>query len=139
MRTLAAAVGVAALPTAATATPPTPDTLTGLADFSGPVPQGTFTPTPPLCASGTFVSEPIAGAGGPVASTFAGLQHLSCDDGSGAFTILFHPQDWLLARVGNLQDDRSTRFGLRAVDCQSDGPIRAREMMKSSRPASAGR
>ncbi len=63
-----------------------------LADFSGPVPQGTFTATSPLCPSGTFVSEPIAGGGGPVAFAFTGLQHFSCDDASGTFTIQFHPQ-----------------------------------------------
>src|SRR6266705_997583 len=91
---LLAALAAVALPTAAAATPPPPMpvTITVLADFSGPVPQGTFTATSPLCPSGTFVSEPIAGGGGPVASAFTGLQHFSCDDASGTFTIQFHPQ-----------------------------------------------
>jgi hypothetical protein len=79
-------------PTAAAAAPPTSVTITVLADFSGPVPQGTFKATSPLCSSGAFLTEPIAGGGGPVASAFTGLQHFSCDDASGTFTILFHPQ-----------------------------------------------
>jgi len=74
------------------ATLPAPVTITVIADFSGPVPQGTFTATAPLCPSGTFVSEPIAGGGGLVASAFTGHQHFSCDDTSGTFTIQFHPQ-----------------------------------------------
>jgi hypothetical protein len=89
---LGAVVAAVALPTAAVATTPTPITITVLADFSGSVPQGTFTATAPLCSRGTFVSEPIAGGGGPVASAFTGLQHFSCDDASGTFTIQFHPQ-----------------------------------------------
>jgi hypothetical protein len=89
---LLAALAAVALPAAAGATPPTPVTITVAADFSGPVPQGTFTATSPLCSSGTFASEPIAGGGGPVASAFTGLQHFSCEDASGTFTIQFHPQ-----------------------------------------------
>ena len=87
-------VGVVAvaLPTSAAASPPTPVTITVLAEFSGPVPQGTFTAGTPLCSSGTVVSEPIAGGGGQVASAFTGLQHFSCDDASGTLTIQFHPQ-----------------------------------------------
>jgi hypothetical protein len=78
--------------TPASATPSTPVTITVLADFSGPVPQGTFTAGSPLCSSGTFVTEPIAGGGGSVTSAFTGLQHFSCDDASGTFTFEFHPQ-----------------------------------------------
>ncbi len=52
---LVAGVVAVTLPTAAAASPPTPVTITVLADFSGPVPQGTFTATSPLCASGTDV------------------------------------------------------------------------------------
>jgi len=89
---LLAALAAVALPTTAGATPPAPVTITVVADFSGAVPQGTFNATLPLCSSGTFVSEPIAGGGGPVASAFTGLQHFSCDDASGTFTIQFHPQ-----------------------------------------------
>jgi hypothetical protein len=80
------------LPMPAAATPPTPVTITVLADFSGAFPQGTFAGTAPLCSSGTFITEPIAGGGGSVASAFTGLQHFTCGDGSGTFTILFHPQ-----------------------------------------------
>jgi len=87
-----AGVVAVALPTTAAATPPTQVTITVLADFRGPIPHGTFTATSPLCTSGTFVSEPIAGGGGPVASAFTGLQHFSCDDASGTFTVQFHPQ-----------------------------------------------
>jgi hypothetical protein len=93
-RTVLLLVGVVAvaLPTAAAATPPAAVTITVIADFGGPVPHGTFTATAPLCPSGTFVTEPIAGGGGEVASAFTGLQHFSCDNASGTFTIQFHPQ-----------------------------------------------
>lgn len=90
---LLAAAGLAAVvPSAALATPPTPVEITVVADFSGSVPQGTFTSSAPLCSSGRFFTEPIAGGGGQEAQAFVGLQHFSCDDGSGTFTILFHPQ-----------------------------------------------
>jgi hypothetical protein len=95
MRTIAfvlAAFAVAAFPSAAAATPGTPVSITVVVDFSDP-PQGTFTATSPLCASGTLVSEPIGGGGGSVAFAVVGRQHFSCDDGSGTFTILFHPQN----------------------------------------------
>lgn len=60
-------------------------------------PFGTFTATEPLCPSGTFVDE-FVGGGGAFASdkffysAFTIRKFLTCDDGSGTFTILFHPQ-----------------------------------------------
>lgn len=60
-------------------------------------PFGTFTANEPLCPSGTFVDE-FVGGGGAFASdkffysAFTIRKMLTCDDGSGTFTILFHPQ-----------------------------------------------
>jgi len=60
-------------------------------------PFGTFTASEPLCPSGTFVDE-FVGGGGAFASgryDYSGFtirKVLTCDDGSGTFTILFHPQ-----------------------------------------------
>ena len=60
-------------------------------------PFGTFTALDPLCPSGTFVDEFVGGGGafrsGHVdygASTI--LKTFTCTDGSGTFSILFHPQ-----------------------------------------------
>jgi hypothetical protein len=60
-------------------------------------PFGTFTASDPLCPSGTFVDDFVGGGGAfqsghvfyhgsTVRKTF------TCADGSGTFTILFHPQ-----------------------------------------------
>jgi hypothetical protein len=60
-------------------------------------PFGTFTANEPLCPSGTFVDE-FVGGGGAFASdrffysAFTIRKMLTCNDGSGTFTILFHPQ-----------------------------------------------
>jgi hypothetical protein len=54
-------------------------------------PFGTFTATEPLCPSGTFVDE-FVGGGGRDVSAFTIRKVLTCDDGSGTFTIQFHPQ-----------------------------------------------
>jgi hypothetical protein len=54
-------------------------------------PFGTFTASAPLCPSGTFVDEFVGGGG----NFYGGLtvrKHFTCADGSGTFTILFHPQ-----------------------------------------------
>jgi hypothetical protein len=61
---------------------------------SDPPPSGTFTATGPICPAGTFVDEFIAGGGSPRFGTYALVvrKHLTCDDGSGTFTIQFHPQ-----------------------------------------------
>jgi hypothetical protein len=55
-------------------------------------PFGTFTATEPLCPSGTFVDEFVAGGGGELYGAITVRKFLTCDDGSGTFTILFHPQ-----------------------------------------------
>ena len=61
-------------------------------------PFGTFTASAPLCPSGTFVDEFVGGGGnfrGPNPTFFHSstvLKHFTCADGSGTFTILFHPQ-----------------------------------------------
>jgi hypothetical protein len=60
-------------------------------------PFGTFTATEPLCPSGTFVDEFVGGGGAFGSgkffySAFTVRKHFTCDDGSGTFTILFHPQ-----------------------------------------------
>jgi hypothetical protein len=60
-------------------------------------PFGTFTASDPLCPSGTFVDQ-FVGGGGAFRSghVFFGASNIrkvfTCDDGSGTFTIQFHPQ-----------------------------------------------
>src|SRR5215217_1426068 len=60
-------------------------------------PFGTFTALDPLCPSGTFIDE-FVGGGGAFRSghvdygSSAILKTFTCTDGSGTFTILFHPQ-----------------------------------------------
>ena len=59
-------------------------------------PFGTFTANEPLCPSGRFVDEFVGGGGaftsGRFYSAFTIRKFLTCGDGSGTFTILFHPQ-----------------------------------------------
>jgi|SRR5918995_4346062 hypothetical protein len=59
-------------------------------------PFGTFTALEPLCPSGTFVDEFVGGGGAFVSGVFyrgfTVRKTFTCDDGSGTFTILFHPQ-----------------------------------------------
>ena len=60
-------------------------------------PFGTFTANEPLCPSGTFVDEFVGGGGAFRSdrffySAFTIRKVFTCDDGSGTFTILFHPQ-----------------------------------------------
>jgi len=60
-------------------------------------PFGTFTATGPLCPSGTFVDE-FVGGGGAFNSgrvfyhAFTVRKTFTCADGSGTFTVQFHPQ-----------------------------------------------
>ena len=58
-------------------------------------PFGTFTASAPLCPSGTFVDEFVGGGGAFRSGVFYHGQtvrkHFTCADGSGTFTILFHP------------------------------------------------
>jgi hypothetical protein len=57
---------------------------------------GTFTATAPLCPSGTFVDEFVGGGGafqsGRPFHGFTVRKTFTCANGSGTFTILFHPQ-----------------------------------------------
>jgi hypothetical protein len=85
-------IGLFAFAQSAGASPPTQVTMTLTADFSGPVIQGTFTASSPLCSSGTFFTEVVAGGGAPEAFAFTGRQQMTCDDGSDTFVIQFHPQ-----------------------------------------------
>ena len=59
-------------------------------------PFGTFTALEPLCPSGTFVDAFVGGGGAFHSGVFfhgvTVRKTLTCDDGSGTFTILFHPQ-----------------------------------------------
>jgi hypothetical protein len=60
-------------------------------------PFGTFTAADPLCPSGTFVDDFVGGGGafqsGRVFYHAATVRKtFTCSDGSGTFTILFHPQ-----------------------------------------------
>jgi hypothetical protein len=51
-------------------------------------PFGTFTASDPLCPSGTFVDEFVGGG----ARSVTIRKMFVCADGSGTFTIQFHPQ-----------------------------------------------
>jgi hypothetical protein len=60
-------------------------------------PFGTFTAAAPLCPSGTFADQQVGGGGAFKSGhvfyhSFTVLKTLTCSDGSGTFTILFHPQ-----------------------------------------------
>jgi hypothetical protein len=75
---------------------PQPMTITTTVAFSGP-PQGTFTASGPICPSGTFVDEFVAGGGSfraprLIAYALTVRKHFTCADGSGTFTVQFHPQ-----------------------------------------------
>jgi hypothetical protein len=88
------ALGLAALAVAPAAYAQEPAIVTDITFPEVGEPFGTFTALDPLCPSGTFVDEFVAGGGFP-----SGRSHgvtvrktLTCADGSGTFTILFHPQ-----------------------------------------------
>jgi len=72
-----------------------PTITTSITFPEGGPPFGTFTATEPLCPSGTFVDAQLGGGGSPVSPfyhAFSVRKTFTCDDGSGTFTILFHPQ-----------------------------------------------
>jgi hypothetical protein len=69
-----------------------PTITTAITFPPGGEPLGTFTATEPLCPSGTFVDEFVGGGGGDLYHAFSVRKLFTCDDGSGTFTILFHPQ-----------------------------------------------
>jgi hypothetical protein len=91
------ALGYLALAAAPSAQAQAPTIVTDITFPEEGAPFGTFTALDPLCPSGTFVDEFVGGGGafrsGHVdygASTI--LKTFTCTDGSGTFTILFHPQ-----------------------------------------------
>jgi hypothetical protein len=60
-------------------------------------PFGTFEATAPLCPAGTFVDQDVGGGGAFRSGhvfyhAFTVRKTFTCADGSGTFTILFHPQ-----------------------------------------------
>jgi hypothetical protein len=73
------------------ASPASSITLTTAIQFGPHANHGTFVASAPLCPSGTFVDEFETTGGGP-SPEFTALLHktLTCDDGSGTFTIQFH-------------------------------------------------
>jgi hypothetical protein len=94
--TIAGSVACIALAIAAPASAQDPSIVTDIT-FGPGEPFGTFIAEEPLCPSGTFVDEQIGGGGafrsGDVFyHAFTVLKTFTCADGSGTFTILFHPQ-----------------------------------------------
>ena len=94
---LLAALGALALAVVPAAYAQEPTITTSITFPEEGEPFGAFTALEPLCPSGTFVDEFVGGGGafrsGSVvyhASTVR--KTFTCDDGSGTFTILFHPQ-----------------------------------------------
>jgi hypothetical protein len=74
-----------------------PTITTSITFPEGGEPFGAFTANEPLCPSGTFVDEQVGGGGAFSSGSvfyhaFTVRKTLTCDDGSGTFTILFHPQ-----------------------------------------------
>jgi hypothetical protein len=95
MRWLALVIGLVGLLLGAVpveAARPQPITITTHIVFDPFPPTGTFTATDPICPSGTFEDEFIGGSGGVTAYALTVRKHFTCDDGSGTFTIQFHPQ-----------------------------------------------
>ena len=78
------ALGCVALAAAPSASAQEPTIVTDITFPEEGNPFGTFTASDPLCPSGTFVDQ---------ASGFGAIrENFTCADGSGTFTILFHPQ-----------------------------------------------
>ena len=91
------ALGCLALAAAPAANAQEPTIVTDITFPEEGAPFGTFTASAPLCPSGTFVDEFVGGGGnfrsGPVFYDSATIRkHFTCANGSGTFTILFHPQ-----------------------------------------------
>ena len=94
---LLAVIGGAALAAAPIAHAQDPTIVTDITFPEEGEPFGTFTASDPLCPSGTFVDEFIGGGGAfRSGRVFFGASNIrkvfTCDDGSGTFTIQFHPQ-----------------------------------------------
>ena len=92
-----AALGCLALGAAPVAQGQAPTIVTDITFPEGGEPFGTFTASDPLCPSGTFVDRFVGGGGafnsGRVFYSAVTVRKMfTCADGSGTFTILFHPQ-----------------------------------------------
>jgi hypothetical protein len=76
------------------ATPSTPVTISTTLDFSGPVPQGTFVASAPLCPSGAAVDNILSVIGSSQPPVFIAhvRRRLTCADGSGTITLQFTVQ-----------------------------------------------
>ena len=91
------ALGCLALAAAPSAQGQAPTIVTDITFPEEGGPFGTFTASDPLCPAGTFVDH-FVGGGGAFRSgrVFFGASNIrkvfTCDDGSGTFTIQFHPQ-----------------------------------------------
>jgi hypothetical protein len=94
---LPAALACLALAAAPAANAQEPTIVTDITFPEEGEPFGTFTASDPLCPEGTFVDE-FVGGGGAFRSNHVFYhsstvrKHFTCADGSGTFTILFHPQ-----------------------------------------------
>src|SRR5215217_3124929 len=92
---LLVALGCVALAAAPSAHAQEPTIVTDITFPEEGEPFGTFTASEPLCPSGTFVDEFVGGGGAFNSGVFYHGQTVrktfTCDDGSGTFTILFHP------------------------------------------------
>jgi len=94
---LLVALGCVALAVAPSAHAQEPTIVTDITFPEGGEPFGTFTALDPLCPSGTFVDQFVGGGGAfRTDRIFYGASTVrktfTCADGSGTFTILFHPQ-----------------------------------------------
>ena len=93
---LLAVLASLAFATAPPASAQEPTIVTSITFPEGEEPFGGFIASDPLCPSGTFVDEQVGGGGafrsGVFYHSFTVRKHLTCADGSGTFTILFHPQ-----------------------------------------------
>ena len=91
-----AAIACLALAAAPSAQAQEPTIVTDITFPEEGEPFGTFTASAPLCPSGTFVDEFVGGGGAFRSGVFHHAstvrKHFTCADGSGTFTILFHPQ-----------------------------------------------
>jgi hypothetical protein len=90
------ALGCLALAATPSANAQAPTIVTDITFPEDGAPFGTFTATAPLCPSGTFVDEFVGGGGNVHGGVFTGSstirKQFTCANGSGTFTILFHPQ-----------------------------------------------
>ena len=90
-------LGLGALAVVPAAYAQEPTIITNITFLEEGEPFGTFTAVDPLCPSGTFVDE-FVGGGGAFQSDRVSYpavtvrKMFTCADGSGTFTILFHPQ-----------------------------------------------